>query len=187
MNKFQLFLGKLKTPENALLIESISTGYKICMESFQAEDLDTLVDEYLFRFNGNSDENPWKYVIDNPQSEGVKFLRKWIASIVSDADLEYVKKNISEFREYISDKIVNPVSNFSEEDERLLLGNGNEAMTMATDADDHLVLQYAIDRIDSPEFISALKNPQLTVDEFIHVANEVVRKNIESAFQQAKQ
>lgn len=187
MNKFQQFLGKLKTQENALLIESISNGYKICMEAFDNESIDTLVDEYLFRFDGNSDENPWKYVIDNPQSEGVNLLKQWIVTLVNDADPEVAKRKIADFREYISGKIVNPVSSFSEEDERLLLGKGNEAMTMATDADNHLVLQYAIDRIDSPEFVAALKNPRLTVNEFINVANQVVQKNIESAFQQAKQ
>lgn len=187
MNKFQQFLGRIKTQENALLIESISNGYKICMEAFQDGDTDTLVDEYLFRFDGNSDENPWKYVIDNPQSEGVALLKQWIDSLVNDADPESTKRKIADFREYIAGKIVNPVSNFSEEDERLLLGKGNEAMTMATDVDDHLVLQYAIDRIDSPEFINALKNPRLTMDEFINVANQVVQKNIETAFQQANQ
>lgn len=93
-----------------------------------------------------------------------------------------MKQKIETFRELLVGKIVNPVSDFSEEDEIAFLGKGNEARTMAPDIDDHLVLQYAINLIDSPEFINALKNPQLQVNDFIQVANQVVSDSIGGEF-----
>lgn len=189
MNKFFFHFLESIASDNPILINSIKKGYMACHEAID-DNISELLNDYMYNFMSYKDENPFTYIIENPNTEGVKLFKKIIESNVPKySDNE--KNDIHKMYNYLINASENPVMELiqninTEESESIenKIISSNEGI--AQDADKHLVLKYIIDLLDEPKFIMGMKSDDVTLKKWIEIGNKIAYDKISNIIKVGK-